>query len=141
MDCWAATGAFSEAASSAVEDVAAISDTFEIYRILVKIWWFWRLSRADLKKKWWLVGADMSLKEDTTTTVAVHHNNDKEEGSKSETSMTYLSFIADGRRLRRGGVVGGGNSGEAVVDNGGCGGVHRRWLKEVRGYLFLARGE
>ena len=50
--------------------------------------------------------------------------------------MTYLSVIADGRRLRRGGVVDGSNSGEAAVDNGGCDGVHRRWLKEVRGYLF-----
>ncbi|CAI9262942.1 unnamed protein product [Lactuca saligna] len=108
----------------------------------MKIWWFWRLSRADLKKKWWLVGADMSLKEDTMTTVAVHHNNDKEEGSRSETSMTYLSVIADGRRLRRGGVVVDGNIGEAAVDNGGCGGVHRRWLKEVRGRdIYFVSGE
>ncbi|CAI9279385.1 unnamed protein product [Lactuca saligna] len=73
----------------------------------------------------------MSLKEDITTTVVVHHNNDKEEGSRSETSMTYVSVIADGQRLQRGGVVGGGNSGEAAVDSRGCGGVHRRWLKEL----------
>ncbi|CAI9259562.1 unnamed protein product [Lactuca saligna] len=58
----------------------------------------------------------------------VHHNNNKEKGSRSETSMTYLSVIADGQRLRSGGVVVSGNSGEATVDNGGCGGVHRRWL-------------
>ncbi|CAH1423878.1 unnamed protein product [Lactuca virosa] len=89
--------------------------------------------RADLKKKWWLAGADMSWKEDTTITMVVHHIS----GSRFETPTTYVSVIVGGWRLRCGGVVSGGvTSGETVVDGGGCGGVHHKWLKEVKGFVL-----
>lgn len=62
----------------------------------------------------------MSWKEDTTMTT-VHHNS----GSRFENPTTNISVIVRGRRLRRGGVIGGGViGGEAAADNGGYGGVH-----------------
>ncbi|CAI9263163.1 unnamed protein product [Lactuca saligna] len=53
--------------------------------------------------------------------------------------MTDLSVIAGGWRLRCGGVVGGGSSGEVAVNGGGCDGVHQRWLKEtiLRPFFYL----